>query len=171
MFNQVQDFVTEQMQAFAGRAQQFGADPLTAVREGAAYSADTLETVKQPVRLAARSSVQLSSLMQKTTQQLIELQSDMMTSSLTEIAQTLERAAEATDYAALVSAQAEAARKSAERLANDATRAMEIFLAAGRGVQQVAAETFEKAAKPVETATRARKPRGTNKAKAKAKAA
>ena len=35
MFNQVQDFVTEQMQAFAGRAQQFGTDPLTAVREGA----------------------------------------------------------------------------------------------------------------------------------------
>ncbi len=168
MFNQVQDFVTEQMQAFAGRAQQFGSDPLTAVREGAAYSADGLEAIKQPVRVAARSSVQLSSLVQKTTQELIELQSDMLTSSLTEMAESLERAAEATDYAALVSAQAEAARKSAERLASDATRAMEIFVAAGRGMQQVATETFEKAAKPVQTATRARKPRGNSKAKAKA---
>lgn len=168
MFNQVQDFVTEQMQAFAGRAQQFGADPLTALREGAAYSADSLEAVKQPVRLAARSSVQLSSLVQKTTQELIELQSDMLTSALTEIADSLERAAEASDYAALVSAQAEAARKSAERVANDVTRAMEIFASAGRGMQQVTAETFEKATKPVEAAVRTRKPRGGSKAKAKA---
>ncbi len=48
---------------------------------------------------------------------------------------------------------------------------MEIFVVAGRGMQQVATETFEKSAKPVQAAARARKPRSTSKAKAKAKAA
>jgi len=56
MFNQMQDFVTEQMQAFTGRAQQLKDDPLTAVREGVSYSAETVEAFKQPVRFAARSS-------------------------------------------------------------------------------------------------------------------
>lgn len=171
MFNQFQDFVTEQMQAFTGRAQQFGADPLTAVREGATYSADSLEALKQPVRVAARSGVQLSSLTHKTAQELIELQSHIVTSSLTEIAEGLERVAQAKDFAALVSAQSTALQRSAERLASDANRAMEIFAAAGRGVQQVATETYEKVAKPVAVAPRAGKARGARKTKAKAKAA
>ncbi len=171
MFNQFQDFVTEQMQALTGRAQQFGADPLTAVREGVTYSAGSLEALKQPVRVAARSGVQLSSLTHKTAQELIELQSQLMTSSLTEIAEGLERVAQAKDFAALVSAHSEALQRSAERLANDATRAMEIFASAGRGVQQVATESYHKVAKPVEAvAPRARKTRRTT-PKAKAKAA
>jgi phasin family protein len=93
----------------------------------------------------------------------------MVTSSLTEIAESLERAAEATDLAAFVSAQAEAARRSAERLAGDANRAMEIVATAGRGMQEVVAETYEKVAKPASlAATRVGKTRRTTKAKSKA---
>jgi len=169
MFNQMQDFVTEQMQAFTGRAQQLKDDPLTAVREGVSYSAETVEAFKQPVRFAARSSVQLSSLAHKTTQELIELQSHLMTASLTEMAESLERVAGATDFASLVSAQADAARRSAERLANDANRAIEIFATAGRGMQEVAVETYQKVATPAEVITpRARKTRRTAKSKTKA---
>lgn len=167
MISQMQDFVTEQMRAFTGQAQQFGTDPLAAVREGLAYSVDGLKSLKQPVRVAARSGVHLSAVSQKAFQDMIGLQSEMVTSTLTEIAEGLERAARAKDMAALVSAQADALRLSAERLVNDTNRAMEIFAAAGRGVQQVAVETYEKVAKPAEPAVHATpKARRTRRAKA-----
>ena len=154
MTSQMQDFVTEQMQAFAGQAQQFGTDPLATVREGMAYSVDGLKSLGQPVRAVAHSGVQLSSLSHKTAQELIELQSQMMTAALGEMADGLERAAQAKDLAALVSAQAEALRLSAERLVNDANRAMQIFTAAGRGMQEISVETYEKVARPAAKTTR-----------------
>jgi phasin family protein len=154
MISQVQDLVTEQMQAFAGQAQRFGTDPLAAVREGVAYSVDGLKSLEQPVRAAARSGVQVTSLSHKTAQQLIELQSEMMASALGEMAEGLERAAQAKDLAALVSAQAEALRLSAERLVNDANRALQIFAAASRGMQEIGVETYEKVAKPAAKTTR-----------------
>jgi phasin family protein len=168
MINQVQDFVSEQMQAFAGRAQQLGADPLTSVREGATYSAEALQSLKRPVHVAARSGVQLSSLTHKTAQELIELQSRMVTTAIGEIAASLERAAQAQDFAALVTAQADALRASAERLVSDTNRAMEIFAASGRGMQQLANETYESVATTaMATAPRAVRTRAPRKAKAK----
>ena len=172
MINPMQDFVTEQMQAFAGQAQQFGADPLAAVREGVAYSVDGLKSLEQPVRAAAQSGVQFTSLSHKTAQELIELQSKMMTAALGEMAEGLERAAQAKDLAALVSAQAEALRLSAERFVNDANRALQIFTAAGRGMQEIGAETYEKVAKPAaEHAARATRARASAKTARKTKAA
>lgn len=169
MFNQMQDFMTEQMEAFTGRAQQLKDDPLAALREGVAYSAGTVEALKQPVRFAARSGAQLSSLTNQTAQDLIELQSHMITSSLTDIAAGLERAAQAKDFSALLSGHSEALQRSAGRLANDAIRAMGIVAAAGRGAQQVAVETYEKISKPAEAATpRAHQARRSGKAKTKA---
>lgn len=137
MFSQMQDFITEQMQVFTGQAQPFGTDPLAALREGVAYSVDGLRSLEQPVRAAARSGVRLTSLSHKTAQELIELQSEMMASALDEMAAGFERAAQAQDLAALVNAQAEAWRLSAERFVNDANRAMQIFAAAGRGMQEI----------------------------------
>ena len=172
MINQMQDFVTEQVQAFAGHAQQFGTDPLATVREGMAYSVDGLKSLEQPVRAAARSGVQLASLSHKTAQELIELQSQMMTAALGEMAEGLERAAQAKDLAALVSAQAEALRLSAERLVNDANRALQIFTAAGRGMQEISVETYEKVARPAaEQAVRATKAKASAKTPRKMKVA
>jgi phasin family protein len=147
MFSQMQDFMTEQMQAFTGQAQPFSTDPLAAVREGVAYSVDGLRSLEQPVRAAARSGVQLTALSHTTAQELIELQSDMMASALGDMAGGFERAAQAQDLAALVSAQAEALRLSAERLVNDANRAMQIFAAAGRGMQEIGVATCETVAR------------------------
>jgi hypothetical protein len=82
----------------------------------------------------------------------------MMTAALGEMAEGLERAAQAKDLAALVSAQAEALRLSAERLVNDTNRALQIFTAAGRGMQEISVETYEKVARPAaEHAVRATK--------------
>jgi phasin family protein len=172
MTSQMQDFVTEQMQAFAGQAQQFGTDPLAAMREGVAYSADGLRSLEQPVRAAARSGVQLASLSHQTAQELIALQSQIVTATLGEMAAGFERAAQAKDLAALVSAQADVLRLSAERLVNDANRAMQIFAAAGRGLQQVGADTYEQVAKPAaEQVARATRARTSAKTARKAKAA
>jgi phasin family protein len=173
MLNQVQDYMNEQIQTFAGQAERFGADPLAAVREGMAHSVSGLKSLRQPVRAAARSGVKLSALTHETAQELIQLQSHMVTATLTEIAESLERAAQAKDFATLVSAQADALRQSAERFVNDANRAVEIFTTAGRGVQTVAVEAYEKVARPAEQAApqaapHTAKPRRSRKAKAKA---
>lgn len=171
MFNQMQDFVSEQMKAFAGQAQEFGADPLAAVREGVTYSADGLKSLKQPVRAAAKSSVELATVSQKAFQDLIELQAEIATKTLTEVAAGLERVAHAKDITTLLSAQTDALRESAERLVNDANRVMEIFATAGRGVQQIAVESFENVAKPARpAAVKKAKVTRTRKAKAKAQA-
>lgn len=172
MLNQVQDYMNEQIQAFAGEAQRFGADPLAAFREGMAHSVDGLKSLRQPVRAAARSGVKLSALTHETAQELIQLQSQMVTATLTEMAEGFERAAQAKDFAALVSVQADALRQSAERIVGDANRALEILTTAGRGLQTVAVEAYEKVAKPSEQpAPRAAKPRRSRKAKAKPTAA
>lgn len=167
MFSQMQDFVTEQMQAITGQAQQFGADPLALVREGVTFSVDGLKSLKQPVRVAAKSSVQLSAVSHKAFQDLVELQSDVLTTALTEFASGLERAAHAKDVTALVSAQTDAVRASAERLVNDANRAMEIFATAGRDVQQIAVDAYEKVAKPVQPTVAPRKAKAKRARKAK----
>lgn len=169
MFSQVQNYVNEQIQAFAGQAERFGADPLAAFRDGMAQSVDGLKSLRQPVRAAARSGIQFSELSHKTLQELIELQTRATTAALTEIAEGLERASNARDFAALVNAQADALRQSAERVVNDAARALEILAGAGKGMQEIAVETYEKVAKPAEkVAVKTAKPRRTRKAKAKA---
>ncbi len=168
MLNQVQDYMNEQFQTLAGQAQRFGADPLAAVREGMAHSVGGLKSLRQPVRAAARSGVKLSALTHETAQELIQLQSQMVTATLTEMAEGLERVAQAKDFGSLVSAQADALRQTAERFVGDANRAVEIFTSAGRGLQGVVVEAYEKVAKPVEqpASQAAAKPRRTRKAKA-----
>ncbi len=59
MFTQIQEFMTEQTQAFAGQAQKFREDPVETVREAAVTSAEGIKSLKQPVRVIARSGVDL----------------------------------------------------------------------------------------------------------------
>jgi len=170
MISQMQDFMNEQMQIFTGQAQKFGADPLEAVRESATYSADGLKSLKEQVRVAARSGVQLS---QKAAEELIGLQSEMITTALTEFAASLERAARARTLPELLSAQAEAVKANGERFLSDANRATAIFAEASRGVQKVATQAYEKAAKTAEgefrpKATAAKAKRAARKPAAKA---
>lgn len=168
MFSQMQDFMNEQMRTFAGQAQSFGSDPLAFARESLSYSVDGLKALEQPVRAAARSSAQLSKLAHETAQELIELQTQVATASLSEIADALQRASEAKDVAALVSVQAESVRKSAEQFVKDANRAIEILTTAGRGVQQLTVEAYESAAKTAQKSVGAAKTAGARKKTRKA---
>ena len=162
MFSQIQAFMTEQTQALAGQAQKFREDPVETVREAAVTSAEGIKSLKQPVRVIARSGVKLTAISQTALQGLIELQSEIVTSALTDAALRLERAARADNVVDLLQDQAEALRATRDRLVDEGGRAMAIFKHAGRDVAKVATQAY---AKVVETdeevapapATRARK--------------
>ena len=149
MFTQIQDFMTEQTQAFAGQAQKFREDPVETVREAAVTSAEGIKSLKQPVRVIARSGVKLTAISQTAMQGLIELQSEIVIAALTDAANRLERAARADNVIDLIQEQAEALRATRDRVVDEAARAFAIFKDAGRDVRKVATQTY---AKVVETA-------------------
>jgi hypothetical protein len=162
MFTQFQEFMTEQTQALAGQAQKFREDPVETVREAAVTSAEGIKSLKQPVRVMARSGVKLTAISQTTLQDLIELQSEVVTSALTDAALRLERAARADNVVDLLQEQAEALKATRDRLMDEAGRAMAIFKHAGRDVAKVASQAYAKVVEadedetPVPAATRAR---------------
>ena len=148
MFTQIQDFMTEQKNALAAQAHRFREDPVESARGVAAGSAEGLKSLKDPVRVIARSGVKLTAISQNALQGLIELQSEIVTSALTDAANRLERAARADNVIDLMQEQAEALRATRDRMVDEAARAFAIFKDAGRDVSKVATQTY---AKVVET--------------------
>jgi phasin family protein len=149
MFTQIQKFMTEQTQTLAEQAQKFREDPLETARDAAVGSAEGLKSLKDPVRVIARSGVKLTAISQGALQGLIELQSEILTSALTDAANRLERAARADNMLELVQEQAESLRATRDRIVDEAKCAIEIFTDAGRDARKVATQTY---AKVVETA-------------------
>jgi phasin family protein len=148
MFTQIQDFMTEQKNALAEQAQKFREDPVESARGAATGSAEGLKSLKDPVRVIARSGVKLTAISQNALQGLIELQSEIVTAALTDAANRLERAARADNVIDLLQEQAEALRATRDRMVDEAARAFAIFKDAGRDVRKVATQTY---AKVVET--------------------
>jgi phasin family protein len=142
MINKIKDFVTEQTQAFAGQAQKLGKEPVEAAREAAAKSAESIKSLKDPIRALARSGVKLTAISQGTAQSLIELQAEIVTTALTEAAGQLERAARANNVLDLVRDQADVLRATRERIVSDITQAVTIFKDAGGDVRKVATHTY-----------------------------
>ena len=163
MFTQIQDFMTEQKNALAEQAQKFRADPVESARGAATGSAEGLKSLKDPVRVIARSGVKLTAISQHALQGLIELQSAIVTSALTDAANRLERAARADNVIDLMQEQAEALRATRDRMVDEAAQAFAIFKDAGRDVRKVAAQTYSKVVEtdeeelPVARTPRARK--------------
>ena len=147
--NKIQDFMTEQSQALAEQVQKLRQDPAESARGAATGSAAGLKSLKDPVRVIARSGVKLTAISQNALQGLIELQSEIVTSALTDAANRLERAARADNVIDLMQEQADALRVTRDRMVDEAARAFAIFKDAGRDVGKVATQTY---AKVVETA-------------------
>jgi phasin family protein len=135
-------------------------------REAALGSAENIKSLKAPVRTLARSGVKLTNVTQSTMQSLIELQSDMITSALTDMAHRLERASRADDVIDLVRDQIELVPATRDRILEDGKRAVEIFKHAGRDLRGVAKHTYERVVEMTEEDVPAVK-----KAKRKAKTA
>lgn len=144
MIEQIQDFVSERTSAITDQVQKFRKESVETVRDAVAGSADNIKALKSPVRTIARSGVKVTSVSQTAFASLIELQSDIVTSTLTDVALRLERAARADNIVDLVRDQFELAQATRGRVVEDAQRAVEIFKVAGRDLKGVATHAYER---------------------------
>ncbi len=160
MLSQMQEFVVEKAQALNEQVTRIRQESVHSARAAAQGSAESLKTLKDPVRVVARSGVKLSALSQGAVQELIELQSEMLTAAISEFAQRLERASRAASVVELVREQVEMLPATRARIADDAGRAVQIVATAGREIRGVATQAFERVTdrtEKVSPATRTRR--------------
>ena len=143
MIVEVRDYVAERGELLRGQVSKIRETSVESVREAFTGSAESLKALKSPVRMIARSSVKLSAVSQEAVQNLIELQSDVVTSALTDVAVRLERATKADGLIELVREQIELTPATRDRIVEDATRAVTIVRTAGREIRNVAVHAFE----------------------------
>ena len=143
MIVEMQEYVAERGEMLRGQVQKLRETSSESLREAITGSAETIKSLKSPVRAIARSSVKLSTVSQEAVQNLIELQSDVVTSALTEVALRLERATKADNLVELVREQFELVPATRDRIVEDANRAVTIFKTAGREFRNVAKHTIE----------------------------
>ena len=117
-------------------------EPIETMREVAVSSADGIKSLKAPVRAFAHSGVKLATVSQNAVQNLIELESEVITSVLTAAALRLERAAQAENVFDLVLDQAEMLAATRDRIVDHATRAVEIVKVSGRDLRDVARHAY-----------------------------
>lgn len=149
MIEQIQGFMSEQTSVLTDQVQKFRKEAGDTVREAVVGSADNIKALKTPVRVFARSGIKLTSVSQTAVSSLIELQSDMLTSALSDVALRLERAARADNLVELVRDQFEMIPATRTRILEDGKRVAHIFKVAGRDLREVATHTYERV---VETA-------------------
>jgi len=166
MVARINEFASEQRQALAVQVQKFREQPIESMREVAMTSADGIKSLKAPVRAFAHSGVKLTAVSQNAMRDLIELESEVVTSALTAAALRLERAVEAENVVYLVLEQAEMLGATRDRIVDEMTRAVEIFRVAGREVRKVGTHLYDQVFERAEEApvkakgTRARKAGG-----------
>jgi uncharacterized membrane-anchored protein YhcB (DUF1043 family) len=129
---------------------RFRDEPIETMREVAMSSAGGIKSLKAPVRAFAHSGVKLATVSQNALQNLIELESEVITSALTAAAMRLERAARAENVVDLVLDQAEMLGATRDRVVDHATRAVDILKVSGRDLRDIARHTYEVAIKATE---------------------
>jgi hypothetical protein len=144
MIEQIQDFVSEQTAAITTQVKKLRKESADTMRDAVVDSADSIKSLKSPVRVIARSGVKLTNVSQTAVASLIELQSDVLTSALSDVALRLERAARADNIVDLVRDQFELAQATRGRVVDDAQRAVQIFKVAGRDMKGVATHVYER---------------------------
>jgi phasin family protein len=147
MIIEMKEFVSEQTQALASQARKLGKGSVKSARAAAVRSADGITTLKSPVRAISRAGAKFATVSLTAVQGLIELESEMVTSSMTDAATRLKKAARADGVVELVREQAQTVRASGERIAGEVTRAVEIVMDAGHDIRRIATQAFESVAK------------------------
>jgi len=143
MIVEMQEFMSEQSQALADQAQKFRRNPERFMRNALVSSAEGLKSLKSPLRVMAHSGVKFTVVSQTAAKDLIELESEVITSALTAAAKRFERAAEARNMVDLVFDQVAMLGGTRERVVDEATRAIEIFKVAGRDTRKVGMHLYE----------------------------
>jgi len=149
MIAEMQEFVAEQTAVLQGQVEKMAKESVETVRETVVGSAETLKSLKSPVRTIARSTIKVTTVSQTAVASLIDLQSDMLTSAISDAALRLERASRADNIVELVRDQIEMIPATRARIVEDAQRAALIFKHAGRDLRGVATHLYERV---VETA-------------------
>jgi len=139
----MQEYVAERGELLFGQVRKIRETSVESVREAFTGSAETLKSLKSPVRTIARSSVKLTTVSQATVQNLIELQSDVVQAALNDVALRLERATRAENIVEFVREQIELTPATRARVVEDANRAVAIFKTAGKEFRNVAAHAVE----------------------------
>jgi phasin family protein len=140
------EFLDEQAKGLTELVETFRKARVTAARKAALESAARIRALNQRVRDLARSGVRLSSISQGTAERLIELQSDIVTSALTDAAAQLQRIADTEHVRDLARGQAEVLQATRQRIVDDITRALTILKGAAGEAREVAKRAT--AAKP-----------------------
>jgi phasin family protein len=164
MMNEIQDYVVERTEVLADQIRKIRETSSETVKEAVVNGAEGLKSLKSPIRTIARSGIKLTVVSQEAVTSLIELQTEAVTSALTDAAVRLERATRADNIVELVREQIELTPATRDRIVDEATRAIEIVRGAGRGYRNVAKTTFasivervEKEAEAPKAAVRRRK--------------
>jgi hypothetical protein len=150
MIEQIQEFVSEQTAAISGQVRKFRKESAETVRETMVGSADNIKSFKTPIRVFARSGVKLTAVSQTAVSSFIELQSDMLTSAISDVALRLERASRAENVIDLVRDQFELIPATRTRVVEDAQRAAEILKIARRDLVAVATHVYERVVETTE---------------------
>jgi hypothetical protein len=158
MISKVKEFVNEQTHILARQARALGKAPGKAVRGAAARSARRIKALQGPARVVTHSGVRLTNVSHEALLGLMALQLEVVTSALSDAAAQLERVAQSDNVMDLVRGQAGELRATRERVVDEVTRAVTIVKDAGRGVREVATETYTRVAKPPQAKRAARKP-------------
>lgn len=143
MIANINESRSERQRDLAWQMRRLRDEPIETMREVAVNSAGGIKSLKAPVRAFAHSGVKLATVSQNAVQNLIELESEVITSTLTAAAMRLERAAQAEGVFDLVLDQAEMLGATRDRIVDHSTRAVEIFKVAGRDLRDVARHTYE----------------------------
>lgn len=144
MIAQMQEFVADQTAALQGQVEKIAKESVETVRETVVGGAETLKSLKSPVRTIARSTIKVTTVSQTAVASLIDLQSDMLTSAISDAALRLERASRADNLVELVREQFEMLPATRARIVEDAQRAALIFKHAGRDLRGVATHLYER---------------------------
>jgi hypothetical protein len=144
MIDRMQEFVAEQTAVLQGQVEKIAKDSVETVRETVVGSAETLKALKSPVRTIARSTIKVTTVSQTAVASLIDLQSDMLTSAISDAALRLERASRAENIVDLFRDQIEMIPATRSRIVEDAQRAALIFKHAGRDLRGVASHLYER---------------------------
>ncbi len=173
MVSQVKKFMNDENKIFTEQARMLRKAPGKAMRGAAARSAKRIKALQEPVRVITHSGVKLTNVSHEAVLGLMALQLEVVTAALSDAAARLERVAQSDNVKDLVSGQVNELRATRERVVDEMKRAVAIVKHAGRGVRNVATETYTKVARPAKAvkakASRARK--SSVKAKARPKKA
>ena len=152
MVSQVKKFMNDENQIFTEQARLLRKAPGKAVRGAAARSAKRIKALQEPVRVITHSGVRLTNVSHEAVLGLMALQLEVVTSALSDAAAQLERVAQSDNVQDLVSGQADELRATRERVVDEMKRAVAIVKHAGRGMRNVATETYAKVTRPAKAA-------------------